>query len=106
MWKQWKQCQTLFFWASKSPWTVTAAIKSKDASSLEEKLCPMLMGVIYNPYFLCIIYLGDQGIQSHHFMADRWGNWKTVADFILPKSLHMVTVAMKLKDTYSLEGKF
>ena len=48
----------------------------------------------------------DHGIQSHHFMADRWGNWKTVADFILPKSLHMVTVAMKLKDTYSLEGKF
>ena len=32
---------------------------------------------------------------------------KTVADFILgaPRSLQMVTVAMKLKDTYSLEGK-
>ena len=33
---------------------------------------------------------------------------KTVADFILggaPKSLQMVTVAMKLKDAYSLEGK-
>ena len=35
---------------------------------------------------------------------------ETVADFILaggraPKSLHMVTAAMKLKDTYSLEGK-
>ena len=32
---------------------------------------------------------------------------ETVADFILgaPKSLQMVTVAMKLKDTYSLEGK-
>ncbi|KAB0341346.1 hypothetical protein FD754_018272 [Muntiacus muntjak] len=31
----------------------------------------------------------------------------TVADFIfgVPKSLQMVTVAMKLKDTYSLEGK-
>ena len=31
----------------------------------------------------------------------------TVADFILgaPKSLQMVTAAMKLKDTYSLEGK-
>ena len=30
-----------------------------------------------------------------------------VADFILeaPKSLQMVTAAMKLKDTYSLEGK-
>ena len=32
---------------------------------------------------------------------------ETVADFILwaPKSLQMVTAAMKLKDTYSLEGK-
>ena len=31
----------------------------------------------------------------------------TVADFILrsPKSPQMVTAAMKLKDTYSLEGK-
>ena len=31
---------------------------------------------------------------------------KTVADFILgtPKSLQMVIAAMKLKDTYSLEG--
>ena len=38
-------------------------------------------------------------------------SWKidgeTVAHFILgaPKSLQMVTAAMKLKDTYSLEGK-
>ena len=31
---------------------------------------------------------------------------ETVADFILaPKSLQMMTAAMKLKDAYSLEGK-
>ena len=32
---------------------------------------------------------------------------ETVTDFILgaPKTLQMVTAAMKLKDTYSLEGK-
>ena len=32
---------------------------------------------------------------------------ETVADFIFwaPRSLQMVTAAMKLKDTYSLEGK-
>ena len=32
---------------------------------------------------------------------------ETVSDFIFwaPKSLQMVTAAMKLKDTYSLEGK-
>ena len=44
---------------------------------------------------------------THHFMANRWGNngnrdrlfWR------VPKSLHMVAVAMKLKDVCSLEEK-
>ena len=31
MGKQWKQCQTLFFWAPKSLQMVTAAMKLKDA---------------------------------------------------------------------------
>ena len=33
--KQWKQCQTLFFWAPKSLQMVIAAMKLKDAYSLE-----------------------------------------------------------------------
>ena len=37
---QWKQCQTLFFWAPKSLQMVTAATKLKDVYSLEGKLCP------------------------------------------------------------------
>ena len=36
--KQWKQCQTLFSGAPKSLQTATAAMKLKDAYSLEEKL--------------------------------------------------------------------
>ena len=36
MGKQWKQYQTLFFWAPKSLQMVTAAMKLKDAYSLEE----------------------------------------------------------------------
>ena len=46
----------------------------------------------------------DHGIRSHHVMANRW---KTVTDFIVgaPKSLQLVTTAMKLKDTCSLEEK-
>ena len=36
--EQWKQCQTLFFQAPKSLQMVTAAMKLKDAYSLEEKL--------------------------------------------------------------------
>ena len=49
----------------------------------------------------------DHGIWSHHFMGNRWGKVETVSDFIFwtPKSLQMVTAAMKLKDAYSLEGK-
>ena len=38
--EKWKQCQTLFSWAPKSLWTVTAVMKLKDACSLEEKLWP------------------------------------------------------------------
>ena len=33
--KQWKQCQPLYFWAPKSLQMVTAAMKLKDAYSLE-----------------------------------------------------------------------
>ena len=38
MGKQWKQCQTLFFWAPKSLQMVTEAMKLKNAYSLEGKL--------------------------------------------------------------------
>ena len=51
-------------------------------------------------------------IQKTKIMAsDPITSWEiggeTVSDFIFwaPKSLQMVTAAMKLKDTYSLEGK-
>ena len=39
--RQWKQCQTLIFWAPKSLQMVIAAIKLKDAYSLEGKLWPI-----------------------------------------------------------------
>jgi len=38
MGKQWKQWQILFSWAPESLQMVTAAMKLKDAYSLEEKL--------------------------------------------------------------------
>ena len=50
----------------------------------------------------------DHGIQSHHFVANRWGKqWKQWLTLFLgaPKSLQMVTAAVKLKDTCSLEEK-
>ena len=36
--EQWKQCQTLLFWAPKSLQMVLVAMKLKDVYSLEEKL--------------------------------------------------------------------
>ena len=44
-------------------------------------------------------------VQSHHFIANRWGNngnWEILFSWA-PKSMQMVTAAMKLKD--SLEEK-
>jgi len=38
----------------------------------------------------------DHGIQSHHFMAYRYGNSDNLI-FLAPKSLQMVTGAMKLR---------
>ena len=46
-------------------------------------------------------------IRSHHIMANRGGNSGNSSWVFwgAPKSLQMVTAAMKLKDPYSLEGK-
>ena len=47
------------------------------------------------------------GIWSHRFMGNRWENSGNSETLFLgaPKSPQMVTEAMKLKDTYSLDGK-
>ena len=45
----------------------------------------------------------DHGIRSHHFMGNRWRNSGNSGRLFwgAPKSLQMVTAAMKLKDAYS-----
>ena len=48
----------------------------------------------------------DHGIWSHHLMGNRWGDSGNSVRLHFcgtPKSEQMVTAAMKLKDTYSLE---
>ena len=50
----------------------------------------------------------DHGIRSHHFMANRWGNNENGIRLFLgggPKSVQMMTEAMKLKDACFLEEK-
>ena len=47
----------------------------------------------------------DHGNQSHHFMANRNNEeWQTLFSWA-PKSLQVLTAAMKLKDICSLEEK-
>ena len=60
MGKQWKQCQTLFSWAPKSLQMVTAAMKLKDAYSLEEKLMTNLDSIFKSrditlPTKICLV---------------------------------------------------
>jgi len=48
----------------------------------------------------------DYSIQSHHFIANRWGNNRNSLYFLqLQKSLQMVTAAMKFRDICFLEEK-
>ena len=51
----------------------------------------------------------DDGIWSHHFLTNRWGNSGNGGRLYFgggaPKSLQMVTAAMKFKDACSLEEK-
>ena len=49
----------------------------------------------------------NHGIWSHHFLANRWGKneqWQALFSWA-PKSLQMVTAAMKFKYAYSLKEK-
>ena len=50
----------------------------------------------------------DRGIWSHHFMESKWGNNGNSDRLYFwgaPKSLQMVTITMKLKDSCSWEEK-
>ena len=77
----------------------------------EEELKSLLMKVKVESEKVCLKAQHseneDHAIRSHHFMANRWGNSGNSVRlyFSAPKSLQMVIEAMKLKDTYSLDGK-
>ena len=69
MGKQWKQCQTLFFWAPKSLQVVTAAMKLKDAYSLEGKLWPPRQHIKKQRH-----YFANQGLSSQSYGFSRDGS--------------------------------
>ena len=49
--------------------------------------------------------MSSSPITSWQIDGEIWTQW-LILFFWAPKSLQMVTAAMKLKDAYSLEGKF
>ena len=81
MGKQWKQCQTLFFWAPKSLQMVTAAMKWKDIFSSEENLWLTWQCIKKQRHHLAAkgLYIQSYGFSSSHVQeswsirkAERW----------------------------------
>ena len=73
----------------------------------EEELKSLLMNVKEESEKVGL-KLNIHGIQSHHFTGNRWENsGNSVRLYFLGLQNHckMVIVAMKLKDSYSLEEK-
>ena len=68
MGKKWKQWQILFSWAPKSLQTVTAAMKLKDACSLEEKLWQPRQYITKQRYYFAgkSPYSQSYGLSSSH----------------------------------------
>ena len=73
-----------------------------------EELKRLLMKVKEESEKVCLkLNIQKTKITASGPMANRWGNWKQWQTLFweAPKSLQMVIVAIKLKETYSLEGK-
>ena len=49
-------------------------------------------------------FMASGPITSWQIEGEKWKQWQVLFSWA-PKSLQMVTAAMKLKDAYSLEGK-
>ena len=76
----------------------------------------LTLNLLFKPSFICILTLGfsnlKKGIYKKNLVPSlhgkqigkQWKQWLTLF-FWAPRSLQMVTAAMKLKDAYSLEGK-
>ena len=93
MGKLWKQCQTLCFWAPKSLQMVTAAMKLKDAYSLEEKLCQLRQHIKKQR-----CYFADKGPSSQSYGSSSSHVWKWRLDYKeswVPKNWCFWTVVLK-----------
>ena len=95
MGKQWKQWLTLFFWAPKSLQMVIAAMKLKDAYSLEEKLWPTQFSSVQS--LRCVWLFATpgtaacQGLPVHHQIPEypnscplSWWCHPTISSSVIP----------------------
>ena len=73
MGKQWKQCQTLFFWAPKSLQIVTAAMKWKDAYSWKESYEQLRQNIKKQRHYFIN---KDPCNQSHGFSSSHLWMWQ------------------------------
>ena len=81
MQKQWKQCQPLFFWAAKSLQMLTAAMKLKDAYSLEGKLCPPRQHIQKQRH-----YFANKGLASQGYGFSSSYVWITTESWTIKKA--------------------
>ena len=93
MGKQWKQWWTLIFWAPKSLQMVMAAMRLKDAYSLDEKLRPAWTDIKKQKH-----YFANKGpsSQSYGFSSDHVWMWDLdYKERWVPKNWYFWTVVME-----------
>ena len=97
MGKQWKQCQTLFFWAPKSLKIVTAAMKLKDTYSLEGKLWPIWQHIQKQRHWV---------FSNESTLSMRWPKFWSFSLSISPSSEHpgLVSFRMDWLDLLAVQG--
>ena len=89
---EWKQWQTLFSWAPKSLQMVTAAMKLKDACSLEEKLRQIRQHIKKQRHYFA--NKGPSG-QIYGFSSSHVWMWELVLRKLSAKELMLWTVVLE-----------
>ena len=118
MGKQWKQWQTLFSWAPKSLRTVTAAMKLKDACSLEGKLWktytaywkaepitwPTKVHIVKAVAFLVVLYGCKKKAECWRIDVFELWCWRGLLRFPWTARRSNQSILKEIYPEYSLEG--
>jgi len=93
MGKQWKQWQTLFSWIPKPLWMMTAALKLKDACSLEKSYANPRQHIKKQRYHFVD---KDPSSQSHGFSSSHVPMWEVDHKEVwVPKNWCFLTVVLE-----------